>query len=31
MIEERVEETMSHSDVLALIHRDVSRKLGKTV
>lgn len=29
MFEERVEETMSHSDVLALVHREVCAKLGK--
>ena len=29
MFEERVEETMSHSDVLALTHREVCAKLGK--
>jgi len=29
MVEDRVEETMSHADVLAYIHREVSRRLGK--
>jgi len=31
MFEERVEETMSHADILALIHREVSAKLGKSL
>ena len=31
MMEERVEETMSHADVLALVHREVSKKLGKSL
>jgi hypothetical protein len=31
MFEERVEETMSHADVLSLVHREVSAKLGKSL
>mmetsp|Transcript_11937 Transcript_11937/g.48085 ORF Transcript_11937/g.48085 Transcript_11937/m.48085 type:complete len:1025 (-) Transcript_11937:50-3124(-) len=29
MVEERVEDTMSHSDALMLIHKEVAKKLGK--
>ena len=29
MLEERVEDCMSHSDVLSLVHREVCSKLGK--
>ena len=31
MFEERVEDSMSHSDVLSLVHREVCKKLGKPV
>ena len=31
MVEERVEETMSHADVLALIQREVASKLGQPI